>query len=70
MQATIHTYDDATGAGSVVTDSGRSLPFTAAAFRTSGLRTTRPGQRINIEVSADGISRMWIVGVGPGQRIR
>lgn len=70
MQATVHTFDPDARTGTVLTDNGRSLAFSAAAFATSGLRGARPGQRLNIEVGADGISRMWVVGIGPGQRIR
>lgn len=70
MQATVHTFDAETGTGSVLTDNGRELPFGAAAFASTSLLHLRPGQRINIEVGAAGISRMWIQGIGPGQRIR
>ncbi len=70
MQATVYTFDAATGSGSVLTDNGRELPFGSAAFAASCVLHLRPGQRINIEVGAAGISRMWIEGIGPGQRIR
>lgn len=70
MQATVHTFDETSGTGSVLTDNGRELPFGASAFAASCLMHVRPGQRINIEVGAAGISRMWIEGIGPGQRIR
>lgn len=70
MQATVFTFDAEEQTGTLLTDNGRRLTFSAAAFASSGLRSARPGQRMNIEVGADGISRMWIVGIGAGQRIR
>ena len=70
MQATIHTFDEGTGDGSVITDNGRVLAFPAAVFAVSHLRLVRPGQRVNIEVGATGVERLWIAGIGPGQRIR
>ena len=69
-QATIHSFDEETLAGEVITDSGRVLPFSAEVFLRSSFRHLRLGQRLNIEVGADGVSRMWMDGVGPGQVIR
>lgn len=69
-QATIHTFDEETCAGEVITDTGRVLPFSGAVFVRSGLRMARLGQRLNIEVGPDGINRIWMDGVGPGQVIR
>lgn len=76
MQASVHTFDDATGTGSVLLDTGRVLPFPAEVFRASGLRHLRLGQRLSIEVSGDpeeegtALTRLWIVGIGPGETIR
>lgn len=70
MQATVHTFDPAGGTGSVLTDNGRELEFGAQVFAATGMLHLRPGQRLNIEVGASGISRMWMEGIGPGQRIR
>lgn len=70
MQATVHTFDAETGTGSVLTDNGRELAFGAPVFAATCMLHLRPGQRINIEVGAAGISRMWMEGIGPGQRIR
>lgn len=70
MQATVHRFDYDTASGSVLTDNGREIDFGAAAFANTALLHLRPGQRVNIEVGASGISRIWIEGIGPGQRIR
>ncbi|AKU16346.1 cold-shock protein [Luteipulveratus mongoliensis] len=70
MQATVHTFDADEGSGSVLMDNGRALDFTRAAFQASGLRHLRLGQRVSVEVGAQGVTRLWITGVGPGQRIR
>lgn len=70
MQATVHTFDAGTATGSVLTDNGRELRFGSAVFASSSLLHLRPGQRVHIEVGASGISRLWIDGIGPGQRIR
>lgn len=70
MQATVHEYDDRNGHGSVLTDNGRLLPFSAEVFQASSLRLLRVGQRLNIEVGPDGVSRLWLGGIGPGQTIR
>ena len=70
MQATVHAYDDRNGSGSVLTDNGRILPFSAEVLQASTLRLLRVGQRLNIEVGPDGVSRLWVAGIGPGQAIR
>lgn len=77
MQATVYTHDDATGAGQVLLDTGRALPYPAEVFAASGLRHLRLGQRLSVEVSpADPedpqarVTRLWIVGIGTGQPIR
>ncbi|HEV7196556.1 MAG TPA: 2-phospho-L-lactate guanylyltransferase [Pedococcus sp.] len=70
MQASVHTFDETSGAGSVLLDDGREVAFSADTFAGSALRHLRPGQRLSIELGSDGlVSRLWIVGIGEGQRI-
>jgi hypothetical protein len=68
VQATVNRFDPATGSGSVVTDAGLVIPFDAAAFATGGLRLLRPGQRLGVTVSGEGLSAaitaMWLENVG------
>ncbi|MET8686066.1 hypothetical protein ABZV77_17795 [Streptomyces sp. NPDC004732] len=54
MQATAYTYDSETRSGSVLLDDGTPVSFEAPAFDAGGLRLLRPGQRVRIEVEADG----------------
>ncbi len=54
MQGTVATWDPATGAGTVLLDDGTRVPFPADAFRVSGLRLLRPGQRIRLTSGTDG----------------
>ncbi|MBK6874832.1 MAG: NTP transferase domain-containing protein [Kineosporiaceae bacterium] len=54
VQATVHRFDPTSGAGSVLTDDGTVLPFTAEAFAGSGLRLLRIGQRLTVTVSGLG----------------
>lgn len=76
MQATVHTFDPATTAGSVILDTGKVVPFEPAVFEQSGLRHLRVGQRLSIEVSGDPesgdarLTRLWIVGIGADEQIR
>lgn len=69
MQASVHTFEFDTASGSVITDNGRVLPFGQQVFVASRLRQLRIGQRVSIEVGAGEITRLWIVGIGPNQRI-
>lgn len=69
-QATVHRFDAERGCGEVITDTGRVLAFDSAAFARSGLRLLRLGQRLNIDLGPEGIRRLWIEGIGSGQRIR
>jgi cold shock CspA family protein len=71
MQATVHRFDEETGAGSVLLDDGRELPFTGEVFGASALRHVRNGQRVSVELDAAGaaLSRLWIVGIGEDERI-
>ena len=71
MQASVHTFDEDSGAGSVLLDDGREVAFSGEVFAASALRHVRPGQRLSIEVDGDGddVSRLWLVGVGDDQTI-
>ncbi len=60
-QGTVWSYDDQTQSGTVVTDDGTELTFSADAFRTSGLRLLRPGQRVRMAVADHIISTLTIV---------
>lgn len=67
VQATVHEFDPATGAGSVLLDDGRRLAFGADAFLASGLRLLRVGQRLTVTVGDDvhEVTRLGVLGV-PG----
>ncbi len=60
----MYRFDAATGAGSVLTDSGDVLPFTASALTHSGLRHLRPGQRLTAERDGDQIVRLTLGTIG------
>ncbi len=60
-QGTVWAYDDRTRSGTVVTDDGTELTFSADAFSTSGLRLLRPGQRVRMTVTDHVISALTIV---------
>lgn len=76
MQATVHTFDPDTTAGSVILDTGRVVSFSEEVFEASTLRHLRLGQRLSVELSGDAedegaiVTRLWLVGIGPDQRIR
>ncbi|WP_114907027.1 hypothetical protein [Ornithinimicrobium murale] len=76
MQATVHTFDPVTAAGSLILDTGKVLPFESTVFEHSSLRHLRLGQRLSIEVTGDPesgdatVTRLWIVGIGPDEQIR
>lgn len=72
MQASVHTFDEATGAGTALLDDGHQVRFAGAVFQASALRKLRSGQRITIDLAEDGrtVRRLWVVGVGEGQPIR
>lgn len=70
-QGSVHTFDPATGAGSVLLDDGLEVPFSAAAFEVSGLRLLRMGQRVSLDLDDEGtITRVFIRGIGDGEVIR
>jgi 2-phospho-L-lactate guanylyltransferase len=70
VQASVHTVTDE--GGTALLDDGREVVFAAAALDGSGLRHVRVGQRVSIELAADGrtVTRLWIVGIGAGETIR
>jgi 2-phospho-L-lactate/phosphoenolpyruvate guanylyltransferase len=71
MQASVHSFDEDSGAGSVLLDDGRELAFTSEVFGASALRHLRRGQRLSVEVDdgARALTRLWIVGIGDDQTI-
>ena len=67
MQGTVATFDERTGAGSVLLDDGAEVSFPASAFAASGLRLLRIGQRVRLERGDAGqISRVTIPTFPPG----
>jgi cold shock CspA family protein len=54
MQGTIATFDPQAHSGTLLLDDGSELPFPAEAFRASGLRLLRLGQRVRVESGPDG----------------
>jgi cold shock CspA family protein len=54
MQATVRSFDPASGSGSVFLDDGTVVGFGPAAFAGSGLRLLRPGQRVTIRCDPGG----------------
>ncbi|HET7474739.1 MAG TPA: hypothetical protein VFJ97_01795 [Dermatophilaceae bacterium] len=69
MQATVHRFDDQTGDGSVLLDTGEELAFTGEVFDRSGLRHVRVGQRLSVVAEAGTLTRLWIRGIGADERI-
>ena len=71
MQASVHRYDEESGSGTVLLDDGREVPFSSEVFGASALRRLRGGQRVSVELGESGgaLSRLWIVGIGDGERI-
>jgi cold shock CspA family protein len=60
MQATVATFDPATGAGTVLLDDGRPVHFDGAAFAAGGLRLLRLGQRVRLDRDGDRVTRVTI----------
>lgn len=70
MQASVHTFDESTGAGSALLDDGREVWFSAAVFAASALRHLRVGQRLSLDLgTGTEVDRLWIVGIGDDQTI-
>jgi 2-phospho-L-lactate guanylyltransferase len=67
MQGTVATFDERTGAGSVLLDDGAEVRFPASAFAASGLRLLRIGQRVRLDRDDAGqISRVTLPTFPPG----
>ena len=60
VQATVATFDPATGGGTVLLDDGRRTSFDGAAFAAGGLRLLRLGQRVRLEYDDGRIVRVTI----------
>ena len=64
MQGTVATFDNQTHAGTLLLDDGSELAFPAEAFRASGLRLLRLGQRVTIEAGPDGVvTKVELLGI-------
>ena len=64
MQGTVATYDPDTQAGTLLLDDGSELAFPPEAFRRSGLRLLRLGQRLTVETdTAGGVERLRLPGM-------
>lgn len=50
----MRSFDPRTRTGDVLLDDGRAMTFPARAFDASGLRLLRLGQRVRLELDADG----------------
>lgn len=53
-QATVHDFNAANGAGSIITDAGLVIPFPASAWRAGPLLTMRQGQRVRVTLAGSG----------------
>ncbi len=54
LAATSATFDATSRTGTVILDDGSELAFDEAAFRTSGLRLLRSGQRLRLHLDDRG----------------
>jgi 2-phospho-L-lactate guanylyltransferase len=64
MQGTVATFDPQSHAGTLLLDDGTELAFPAEAFRRSGLRLLRLGQRVTVEADAAGaVTRVSVPGI-------
>src|SRR2546429_9435422 len=61
VQGTVRNFDPETGAGDVLLDDGRAVPFDGAAFAAGGLRLLRLGQRVRLEHEGDRIVRITLI---------
>ena len=62
MQATVASWDPETGSGEALLDDGTPLSFPGEAFRASGLRLLRLGQRLRLVYGDDGtVVRLGLV---------
>ncbi len=71
VQATIHRVPGADG-GSALLDDGREVMLPVESLVDSGLLHLRSGQRVSLELdeAEQAATRVWIVGIGPGETIR
>jgi 2-phospho-L-lactate guanylyltransferase len=53
-QGTIKTYDEQTKSGVILDDAKKEYAFDHEAFRTTGVRLFRLGQRVKFHVIGDG----------------
>jgi len=72
VQATIHREPGAEVPGAALLDDGLEVTVPPEAVAGSGLRHLRVGQRVTVELDDDGrtVTRVWVVGIGPGETIR
>jgi len=72
VQATIHRAPGGTEPGAALLDDGLEVVVPLEAVEGSGLRHLRVGQRVTLELDEDGrtATRVWVVGIGPGETIR
>jgi cold shock CspA family protein len=65
MQGTVATFDPQSHTGTLLLDDGTELAFPAEAFRSSGLRLLRLGQRVTIDADPAGpVRRISVAGIG------
>jgi cold shock CspA family protein len=65
MQGTVAEFDGTDGSGAVLLDDGAAVRFGGEAFRASGLRHLRVGQRVRLEVGGDGrVTKVTLVTMG------
>jgi 2-phospho-L-lactate guanylyltransferase len=64
MQGTVATFDPESHSGTLLLDDGTELAFPAEAFRRSGLRLLRLGQRVTVQADAAGVvARVSVPGI-------
>ena len=64
MQGTVATFDPVSHSGTLLLDDGTELAFPAEAFRRSGLRLLRLGQRVTVQADAAGVvARVSVPGI-------
>ena len=64
MQGTVATFDPQSHTGTLLLDDGTELAFPAEAFRRSGLRLLRLGQRVAIDADPAGaVRRISVAGI-------
>lgn len=64
MQGTVATFDPESHSGTLLLDDGTELAFPAEAFRRSGLRLLRLGQRVTVQADQAGVvARVSLPGI-------